>query len=124
MLQNLSAGLKVSITRSIQTSFDQYMRQIDWDVEAFTYEGFALVWQDYIHNSATWYKQLEDEVKNDQSFHQELAVKIQETIEKILSEEPTKVQVEQLKKLQKDGVIDSVTDLCKLEAKYYIEKNK
>jgi hypothetical protein len=120
MLKNLSSGTKISITRSIKTSFEQYMASIQWQENKFDIQDFISAWRSYINEYASWYKNLSDETKNDVEFHQELALKINETIEKILSEKPTPEQIETLENLQEQSGTDYDYS-CKLEAKYLIE---
>ncbi|MBW3110340.1 hypothetical protein KYJ26_00590 [Bacillus sp. MCCB 382] len=121
MLKNLSSGTKISITRSIKTSFEQYMASIQWQEDKFDIQDFISSWRTYINEHASWYKNLSDETKNDDEFHQELALKINETMEKILSEEPTSEQIDMLENLQKQSGTDYDYS-CKLEAKYLIER--
>ncbi|MGM0842351.1 MAG: hypothetical protein ACQEWE_16560 [Bacillota bacterium] len=120
MLKNLPSGTKISITRSIKTSFQQYMASIQWQENKYDIRDFIAAWRSYINENASWYKNLSDETKNNVEFHQELAVKINETIAKILSEEPTEKQVGKLELLQEQSGTDYDYS-CKLEAKYLIE---
>ncbi|WP_442596821.1 hypothetical protein [Neobacillus sp. D3-1R] len=123
MFKDLSPGIKRSITRSITVAFEQYMNRIDWSESKFDLSTFISEWRDYIQNQATWYDKVENDTKNNSQFHQELAVKINETIEKILSEEPTKEQMDEIEALQTE--LNQEYDYsCKTEAKYVIEKLK
>ncbi|MCA1040303.1 hypothetical protein LCM00_12390 [Bacillus infantis] len=121
MYKDLSPGVKISITKSISTSFEQYMNKISWNDEKFDLQDFVNGWQDYIKNHASWYGQLSDETKADPEFHEQLAVKINETIEKILSEEPTEEQMEMIEKLQRKLGLEYDYS-CRTEAKQLIEK--
>ncbi|MEN8701962.1 hypothetical protein [Bacillus infantis] len=121
MYKDLSPGVKISITKSISTSFEQYMNKISWNDEKFDLQDFVNGWQEYIKNHASWYGQLSDETKADPEFHEQLAVKINETIEKILSEEPTKEQMEMIEKLQRE-LGQEYDYSCRTEAKQLIEK--
>jgi hypothetical protein len=121
MYKDLSPGVKISITKSISTSFEQYMKNISWNDEKFDLQDFVNGWQDYIKNHASWYGQLSDETKADPSFHEQLAAKINETIEKILSEEPTEEQMEMIEKLQRELGVEYDYS-CRTEAKQLIEK--
>lgn len=123
MFKDLSTGIKISITRSITTSFEQYMSGIGWNEKKFSIENFVEEWRNYISTSATWYDKISDDVKNDSTFHAELAGKINETIDKILSEEPTAEQMTEIEKLQKE-VGKEYDYSCKSEAKYVIERLK
>lgn len=123
MFKDLSPGIKRSITRSITIAFEQYMNRIDWSESQFDLSAFIADWRDYIQNQASWYEKVEEDTKNSPQFHQELAEKINETIEKILSEEPTKEQMDEIEALQKD-LHEEYDYSCKTEAKYVIEKLK
>jgi transketolase len=121
MFKNLSSGTKISITRSIKTSFEQYMASIQWEEDKFNIENFIQSWRSYITEHASWYKNLDEQTKNDPEFHQELALKINETIEKVLSEDPSADQIEALEEIQKAQGTDYDFS-CKAEAKYLLEK--
>lgn len=97
------------------------MKNISWNDEKFDLQDFVNGWQDYIKNHASWYGQLSDEMKADPEFHEQLAAKINETIEKILSEEPTEEQMEMIEKLQRE-LGEEYDYSCRTEAKQLIEK--
>lgn len=123
MLKNLAPGIKISISRSISMSFEQYMSRIGWDENKYNLNDFIKEWREYIINSSSWYSQISEEMKADPVFHEELAVKINETIEKIFNEEPTPAQIEEIEKLQaKHGKEFDYS--CKMEAKYIIDTHK
>ncbi|MEK3952480.1 MULTISPECIES: hypothetical protein [Psychrobacillus] len=86
MYNELSAGIKSSITRSITKAFEIYMTNIKWDEELFSIEDFVKSWQVYIVESATWFQKVPQEIKESPEFHEEIALKINTIIEKILSE--------------------------------------
>ena len=86
MYHELPTGTKSSITRSISKAFELYMAKIGWDEKLFSIEDFIKSWQSYIQESASWYEKVPLEVKESQEFHEEIANKINATIEKILSE--------------------------------------
>jgi len=86
MYHELSTGTKSSITRSISKAFELYMAKIGWDENLFSIEDFIKSWQSYIQESASWYEKVPLEIKESQEFHEEMANKINATIEKILSE--------------------------------------
>jgi hypothetical protein len=123
MFKDLSPGIKISITRSITTAFEQYMNRIDWNESKMDLSAFIADWRDYIQNQASWFEKLDSDIKNNPLFHEELAEKINETIEKILSEEPTQAQMDEIDALQKE-VREEYNYSCKTEAKYVIEKLK
>lgn len=123
MFKDLSPGIKISITRSITTAFEQYMNRIDWNESKMDLSTFIVDWRDYIQNQASWFEKLDSDIKNNPLFHEELAEKINETIEKILSEEPTQAQMDEIDALQKE-VREEYNYSCKTEAKYVIEKLK
>ncbi|MCM3239900.1 hypothetical protein M3589_19640 [Heyndrickxia oleronia] len=123
MLHSLPSGLKISISRSISTVFEQYMEKIGWDEKKYNIEDFIEQWKVYINEHASWYDKLSDDIKKDPSFHEELAAKINETIQKILSEAPTDEQMKTIENLQrKHNNKDSYS--CKMEAKFLINSLK
>lgn len=99
------------------------MATIDWNEKKFSMNDFMKHWGDYIHSSSSWFNKLDEDIKRNPEFHQELAEKINETIDKILSEEPTKEQMEEIEKLQ-ETLGEEYDYSCKSEAKYLIEKLK
>ena len=121
MLKNLSSGTKISITRSIKTSFEHYMASIQWEEDKFHIEDFIKSWRSYITENASWYKSLAEEIKNDPEFHQDLALKINQTIEKVLSETPTEDQIKEIEELQQGQGTDYDFS-CKAEARFLLEK--
>jgi len=86
MYNDLSSGIKSSITRSISKAFELYMAKIGWNEDSFTMEDFVKSWQEYITESASWYDKVPLEVKESTDFHEEIAKKINASIEKILAE--------------------------------------
>ncbi|MFK2825590.1 hypothetical protein QYG89_07850 [Bacillus sp. B190/17] len=120
MFSSLSQGIKISITRSIKTSFEQYMAKIMWDEKVYRFEDFFNEWKTYIHTSASWYDKVSEEIKSSPEFHEELAEKINEVVERVLSEEPTSDQLEELEALQKEAGTDFDFS-CRMEAKFYID---
>lgn len=120
MLKDLSAGIKISITRSITTAFEQYMEKISWDENKYDLSNFIKEWRTYINNHSTWFAKVDEQIKNNPRFHEDLAIKINETIEKIINEEPTEEQIQKLNELQKKFKKE-ITYSCKAEAKYLIE---
>lgn len=120
MLKDLSAGIKISITRSITTAFEQYMEKISWDENKYDLSKFIKEWRTYINNHSTWFAKVDEQIKNNPRFHEDLAIKINETIEKIINEEPTEEQIQKLNELQKK-LKKEITYSCKAEAKYLIE---
>lgn len=124
MLKDLSPGLKISITRSINTAFEQYMSKIDWNEDQYDLEAFVVEWKEYINHTASWYEKVSNETKADPVFHAELAVKINETIEKIINEEPTQDQVDEIEFLEKQVASSNRDYSCRAEARYVIEQLK
>lgn len=117
MYKQLSSGVKISITRSISTSFEAYLANIGWDEDKFSMEDFMKNWQKYFTENAAWFDKVPLEILNHPEFHEELAKKIDEVIAKILSEEPTAKQVKSIEALQKELGTDYTYD-CKAEAAY------
>lgn len=123
MFKSLSAGTKISITRSITITFENYMKEIQWDENKYSLEDFIVQWRDYITESASWYKNISDATKSDPTFHEELATKINETIAKILSEPPTDNQIKEIAKLE-DELGKKLVYSCKAEAAFLIDSYK
>lgn len=117
MYKQLSSGVKISITRSITTSFESYLASIGWDDQKFSMEDFMQCWQKYFIENAAWFEKIPQEVLLSPEFHEELAKKIDEVIAKILNEKPTKKQIDSIEKLQKQLDTDFTYE-CKAEAAY------
>ncbi|GLC87907.1 hypothetical protein [Lysinibacillus piscis] len=117
MYKDLSSGVKISITRSISTSFESYLASIGWDEERFSMEDFVASWQAYFQENAAWVDKIPADVLMSTEFHQEMAQKIDEVIAKILNEEPTAKQVATIEELQKELGTNYSYD-CKAEAAY------
>lgn len=117
MYKELSSGVKISITRSISTSFELYLASIGWDEDKFSMEDFMASWQKYFTENAAWFDKVPQEVLVSEEFHTEIAKKMDEVIAKVLSEAPTKKQIDAIDKLQKQ-LGTSYTYDCKAEATY------
>lgn len=117
MYKELSSGVKISITRSISTSFESYLAGIDWKEERFSMEDFIASWQTYFKENAAWIEKIPADVLMSTEFHEEMAQKIDEVIAKILNEEPTAKQFETIEALQKELGTNYSYD-CKAEAAY------
>ena len=117
MYKGLSSGVKISITRSISTSFESYLASIGWDEEKFSMEDFVANWQKYFKENAAWFDKIPQEVLLSTEFHEELAKKIDEVIAKILNEKPTQKQIESIEEMQKQLGTTYTFD-CKAEAAY------
>ncbi len=122
MFNNLPHGVKISITRSIKAAFEQYMRTIKWDENKYNLEAFMQEWKEYATNHASWYNSIEDAIKSNPVFHEELAVKINEIIEKMLTEEPSEEQITELDNLIKEMGIADIDYSCRTKAKYHLER--
>ncbi|MFB7157052.1 hypothetical protein [Lysinibacillus sp. NPDC056232] len=117
MYKELSSGIKISITRSISTSFESYLASIDWKEERFSMEDFIANWQTYFQENAAWIEKIPADVLMSTDFHEEMAQKIDDVIAKILNEEPTAKQIEIIEALQKELGTNYSYD-CKAEAAY------
>lgn len=117
MYKNLSPNIKSSITRSIAQTFEQYMSEIAWSEDKFNLEDFVSSWQQYITTKALWYSEIPNEIKHDAQFHEEVAVRINEIIEKILQDPPTDEQIATIQMLQEDLGTHYEYD-CKAQAAY------
>ena len=117
MYKQLSSGVKISITRSISTSFEAYLASIGWDEDKFSMEDFMVSWQTYFKENAAWIDKIPADILLSSEFHAEIAKKMDEVIAKILNEAPTDKQVAAIAKLQKELGTDYKFD-CKAEAAY------
>jgi len=117
MYKELSSGVKISITRSISTSFESYLASIGWEEDRFSMEDFIASWQSYFQENAAWIEKIPADVLMSTEFHEEMAQKIDEVIAKILNEEPTAKQIETIDALQKE-LGTNYTYNCKAEAAY------
>lgn len=117
MYKELSSGVKISITRSISTAFEQYFASIEWDEDKFSMEDFMASWQQYFKENAAWIDKVPQEVLVSEEFHQEIAKKVNEVFEKMLNEAPTKKQTDAIDKMQKQ-LGTNYTYGCKAEAAY------
>ncbi|UII55704.1 hypothetical protein LS684_19085 [Cytobacillus spongiae] len=123
MYKDLSQGIKISITRSITTAFEQYMMNIRWNENKYNLEDFISEWKGYITKHSSWYDKIDANMKADPAFHEELAVKINETLDKLLTEKPTADQMNEIDELQEK--LGAEYDYsCKLEAKFLIDTLK
>ena len=117
MYKELPAGVKSSITRSMTSVFENYMASIEWDEDRFQMEGFISQWRTYINESATWTDKVSDEVKQSPAFHEEVAKKMNQVIDKILSEPPSEQQIANIEMMQEE--FNTHYDYaCKAEAAY------
>lgn len=117
MYKQLSSGVKISITRSISTSFEAYLASIGWDEEKFSMEDYMASWQTYFKENAAWIDIIPADILLSPEFHEEIAKKMDEVIAKILSEEPTEKQKQEIAELQKQLGTNYKFD-CKAEAAY------
>ncbi|MBD8037752.1 hypothetical protein H9635_13455 [Solibacillus sp. A46] len=117
MYKQLSSGVKISITRSISTSFEAYLASIGWDEEKFSMEDFMASWQNYFKENAAWIDKIPADILLSTEFHEEIAKKMDEVIAKILNEEPTEKQKKDIAQLQKKLGTNFKFD-CKAEAAY------
>lgn len=117
MYKNLSPNLKSSITRSITQTFEQYMESIKWSESAFSIEDYIVSWREYITTRALWYTEISDTVKANPQFHEELAIRINEVINRILEDPPTEDQIATIQMMQ-EKLGTYYTYDCKAEAAY------
>ena len=117
MFKQLSPNIKGSITRSISQTFERYMKEIEWDEKRFDITHFVFMWESYIKEKTLWYKKLPEYVINSPQFHAEVANKINEVIERMLTEPATEEQIQRIEALQK-GKKKKYTYSCKAEAQF------
>lgn len=122
MLKNLSPGMKISISRSIYTAFENYMNSIQWNEDKANIEHFVQEWRKYIVQHASWYEKIDEEIKADPAFHSALASKINQTIDKILNEVPTEEQMAEIETLHKQAGTEEYSYSCRAEARYVIDQ--
>lgn len=121
MFKELSPNIKSSITRSISQTYEQYMERIDWDEDAYDIEDYLMSWKEYINERALWYETLSAEQKEDPQFHEDMAVRINEVILKMLTDPPSEEQVAAIELLQEE--LGTHFDYaCKAEATYVENK--
>lgn len=117
MYKSLSPNLKSSITRSITQTFEQYMENIGWSESKFNIEDYMSSWREYITTKALWYSEIDDSIKASSVFHEELATRINEVINRVLEEPPTEEQVATIQMMQEKYNTHYTYD-CKAEAAY------
>lgn len=117
MFKDLSPNLKISITRSITQTFEQYMSDIAWSEERFSIEDYMSSWKQYITSKALWYTNIPDVMKHDPLFHEDLAGRINEVIARILQEPPSEEQIASIQMVQEKFNTHFEYD-CKAEATY------
>lgn len=117
MYNDLSPNIKSSITRSITQTFEQYMTDIGWNEELYDIEDFVDSWREYITTKALWYTRIPDDIKREPKFHEDLAQRINEVIQRILSEPPSEEQIANIVIMQEK--LDTHLQYgCKAEAAY------
>lgn len=121
MYKSLLPSVKSSITKSISKVFEKYMGQIEWKEERFHLTDFMNTWKTYIENESKWYKQVPDEVKADPQFHESIAEKINQTIDRILTEPPSEEQVARIEARQ-ESLHTSYDYACRAEADFVENK--
>lgn len=117
MFKSLSPNLKSSITRSITQTFEQYMAEIEWDPERYDMNDFMKRWSEYISEKALWYGKIPDDVKHATEFHEDIATRINQVIQKVLSEPPSEEQIATIQQMQEELNTKYVYE-CKAEAAF------
>lgn len=117
MYKNLPSGIKISISRSITTAFEHYMASIGWEEDRFDMNDFIFFWRAYSEEQGTWFAKIDPEVKEDAGFHEAIAKKINETIEKIVSE-PVSEDLAASIEIKQEKLGTSYQYGCKAEAQY------
>ncbi|HSO57269.1 MAG TPA: hypothetical protein VLQ66_03445 [Paenisporosarcina sp.] len=117
MYKELPTTVKSNITRSISNAFQQYMASIKWSEKKFKIEDFISEWRNNVSESAFWKEKISEECKHNPEFHEEVANKINQVIDKILNEPPSEVQVAKIEIMQEE--CNTHYDYaCKAEAVY------
>lgn len=117
MYKSLPPSVKSNITKSISKNFEKYMAQIEWKEEGFLLMDFMNTWKGYIENEAKWYKQVPDDVKAAPEFHESIAEKINQTIDRILKEPPSEEQVARIE-IKQESLSTSYDYACRAEADF------
>lgn len=121
MHKSLPPSVKSSITKSISKNFEKYMAQIEWKEDRFQLTDFMDTWKAYIENEAKWYKQLPEEVKAAPEFHESVAEKINQTIDRVLKEPPSEDQVARIE-MRQESLHTSYDYACRAEADFIERK--
>ncbi|AQU80289.1 hypothetical protein ACQKDD_10005 [Planococcus kocurii] len=121
MYKSLPPSVKSSITKSISKVFEKYMTQIEWQEEKYQLVDFLAAWKAYIENEAKWYKQVPEETKLAPAFHESIAERINQTIERIVNEPPSEEQVARIEAKQ-ELLHTSYDYACRAEADFIEEK--
>ncbi|MCG6172592.1 hypothetical protein JEG43_13180 [Anoxybacillus sp. LAT_35] len=122
MLKQLPHRMKMNITLSIKKVFERYMATIGWDETKYDAATFMEQWRHYLYNEATWFNELDDTMKANPHFHEQLAERINEIIDQLVNEPPTDDQIAEINRLVERLGIDDFPYGCRLEAKYHIER--
>ena len=117
MYKELPSGVKSSITRSITTVFEKYMASIEWDENRYSMDDFIQEWSKYINESASWTDKVSMESKQHPDFHEEVAKKVNQVIDKILNEPPSEDQIAKIEIMQ-EKLNTHYDYACKAEASY------
>jgi hypothetical protein len=121
MYKALPASVKSSITRSITKVFETYMAEIEWKEDLYRLEDFMKAWQNYLQSNAQWNEKVPPEAKVDPLFHEEVANKINVTIHKILTEEPSEDQIARIEAMQQ-ALGSDFSYSCRAEAAFVEKK--
>ena len=121
MYKTLPVGVKSSITRSMTKMFEKYMADIEWKEDLFQLEDFVKTWQDYINSNAQWNEKVPLEVKVSPLFHEEVANKMNQTINKVLTEVPSEEQIARIESMQQ-SLGTNFSYSCKAEAAFVEKK--
>ncbi|MGG3955405.1 hypothetical protein ABEV15_01640 [Bhargavaea massiliensis] len=122
MLKQLPHRMKMNMTLSIKKVFERYMASIGWDETKYNAATLMEQWRHYLYNEATWFAELDDTIKTNPQFHEQLAARINEIIEQLVNEPPTDEQIAEINRLVERLGIDDFPYSCRLEAKYHIER--
>jgi len=121
---NISKGMKVSISHSIKKAFLKYMVEIKWDDAKYDSEQFIQFWLQHSKDNAAWMNEVSKETLEDASFQEQLNEKVNERIKKIIETEPTNEQIDQINVFVKKTGVADIDFCCKAEADYHIDKFK
>ena len=93
------------------------MAEIEWNPDHYDMNDFMARWSDYITKKALWYEKIPDNVKHSTEFHEDVAKRINEVIQKVLSEPASEEQIVTIQQMQEKLNTQYVYE-CKAEAAF------
>ena len=116
----LTPGMKRSITLSIRNAFKSYMAGINWDEDRYSSDDFLTMWLKQARQSASWYKELDQSLDEDEDLQGILLDKVNQTIRTIFETPPTNEQMDQIEAIISANGLEDIPYSCKMEADYVL----